>query len=273
MECMLAGKGLQTELDDIIKEYAPQATISYMVTIHNDDEPVRYVAARNEDTVHASASMIKILIMLSVFEAVSQQKLALTDQIALTATPRVEGGGALQELQGNHTFSVLELCRLMMVLSDNWATNLLIRTLGMTFINDTAKKYGAAKTSLKRYMMDTAAAARGDENVTTAYDMIVLLDAIFQIREQSVGGHEMWQILGRQQFRDKLPFHWGEEVPFHHKTGCLDRVEHDGGILPLMNGNFGLVVLISNMDNDEAIQLTARMGRCCKAFIEEKLPV
>ena len=59
----------------------------------------------------------------------------------------------------------------MIVLSDNWATNLLIRTIGMTYINETAKLYGLKNTELKRYMMDTAAQARGEENTTTALDV------------------------------------------------------------------------------------------------------
>ena len=54
--------------------------------------------------------------------------------MSLKESPRVLGGGALQELDLNHRFSYLELCRLMMVLSDNWATNLLIKKLGMATV-------------------------------------------------------------------------------------------------------------------------------------------
>lgn len=151
------------------------------------------------------------------------------------------------------------------VLSDNWATNLLIRTIGMTYINETAKLYGLKNTG-ERYMMDTAAQARGEENTTAALDLTRLYAKLYELREDNIAGHELWQILGRQQFRDKIPFHWGEEVPFFHKTGCLDRVEHDGGILPLLTGTFGIVILISDMANDEAIPLEAAMGRTIKTF-------
>ena len=118
MTKILAGKGLETELATVIAEAGAKGkgTISYLVTVLDESGELRCVASQQEETVHASASMIKVLI--------------------LAAAPRVLGGGALQELNGSHKFTILELCRLMIVLSDNWATNLLIRTIGMTYINE-----------------------------------------------------------------------------------------------------------------------------------------
>ena len=52
----------------------------------------------------------------------------------------------------------------------------------------------------------------------------------------------MWNILGRQQFRDILPFYWGEDVRFHHKTGSLDRVEHDGAYWKRLGGHFCFIL-------------------------------
>ena len=59
--------------------------------------------------------------------------------------------GALQELVGKHSFTYLELCRLMMVLSDNIATNLLITVLGMENINARAEQLGVDEIELKSY--------------------------------------------------------------------------------------------------------------------------
>lgn len=275
MTKILAGKGLETELATVIAEAGAKGkgTISYLVTVLDESGELRCVASQQEETVHASASMIKVLILAAVLRGVTEEQLQLDSLVPLAAAPRVLGGGALQELNGSHKFTILELCRLMIVLSDNWATNLLIRTIGMTYINETAKLYGLKNTELKRYMMDTAAQARGEENTTTALDLTRLYAKLYELREDSIYGHELWQILRRQQFRDKIPFHWGEEVPFFHKTGCLDRVEHDGGILPLLTGTFGIVILISDMANDEAIPLEAAMGRTIKTFLEDKLPL
>ncbi|MFQ8978343.1 MAG: serine hydrolase [Veillonella sp.] len=82
----------------------------------------------------------------------------------------------------------------------------------------------------------------------------------------------MWNILGRQQFRDILPFYWGEDTRFHHKTGSLDRVEHDGGVLETFRGHFCFILLMSDIDNDRGKELGAQVGRIMKEFVEEALP-
>ena len=108
-------------------------------------------------------------------------------------------------------------------------------------------------------MMDFTAVKENRENYITAMDMAVLLHHIYELRH-TIYGHEMWNILGRQQFRDILPFHWGEDVIFHHKTGSLDCVEHDAGIIE------------SHLCNDKAKQLGAQMGLIMKEFVEDALP-
>ena len=59
---------------------------------------------------------------------------------------------------------------------------------------------------------------------------------------------------------------------FHHKTGSLDCVEHDAGIIETMNGDFCFVLLMSHLDNDKAKQLGAQMGLIMKEFVEDALP-
>lgn len=64
----------------------------------------------------------------------------------------------------------------------------------------------------------------------------------------------------------------GEDVIFHHKTGSLDCVEHDAGIIETMNGDFCFVLLMSHLCNDKAKQLGAQMGLIMKEFVEDALP-
>lgn len=272
MEKILAGKGLEIELNACIDQWAPKGRISYLVARLDDELPMAEIAGRGITTVHASASMIKVLIMATLFSKAMAGTLNLQDTVGLRDVPRVWGGGALQELDVHHRFTYLELCRLMMVLSDNWATNLLIHHLGMETINEFAQSLGLKETKLLRYMMDAEARAQGRENVMTVLDLMILYEYIYRCRETGPLGHEMWQLLGRQQFRDKLPFYWGEEVVFHHKTGVLEDVEHDGGILPLVKGTFGLIVFISQVPNSEGIPLGAKLGDIMKDFLENSLP-
>lgn len=252
MEKLIVGKSLEHQLDKVIKELAPAGNISYAVLQFDDEEEPTLIAARGENTVHSSASLIKVLIMEYVFHLARTEQLDINDTVPLSRTPRVEGGGALQELVGKHSFTYLELCRLMMVLSDNIATNLLITVLGMENINARAEKLGVDEMELNRMMMDFNALAEG--------------------RDRDAYGREMWNILGRQQFRDILPFYWGEGIRFHHKTGSLDRVEHDGGVIETFRGHFCFILLMSDIDNDRGKELGAQVGRIMKEFVEEALP-
>ncbi len=269
---LIVGKSLENRLDAYIREFAPTGNISYVVMQFDDGEEPILIAAKGEHTVHTGASMIKVLIMEYVFHLARTEQLNLNDAVPLLRTPRVEGGGALQELTGKHSFTYLELCRLMMVLSDNWATNLLIVTLGMENINARAEQLGLDDLELNRMMMDFEASSEGRENRLTAMSLARLYHHIFEYRDRDAYGHEMWNILGRQQFRDILPFYWGEDVCFHHKTGSLDCVEHDGGVLETFRGHFCFVLLMSGIGNDRAKELGARVGRSMKEFVEEALP-
>ena len=255
MEKLIVGKSLEHQLDKVIKELAPAGNISYAVLQFDDEEEPTLIAARGENTVHSSASLIKVLIMEYVFHLARTEQLDINDTVPLSRTPRVEGGGALQELVGKHSFTYLELCRLMMVLSDNIATNLLITVLGMENINARAEKLGVDEMELNRMMM-----------------LARLYKHIFECRDRDAYGREMWNILGRQQFRDILPFYWGEGIRFHHKTGSLDRVEHDGGVIETFRGHFCFILLMSDIDNDRGKELGAQVGRIMKEFVEEALP-
>ena len=248
MEKLLVGKSLEHQLDTVIKELASKGNISYVVLQFDDEEEPTIIASKGEDTVHSSASLIKVLIMEYVFHLARTEQLDLNDTVPLSRTPRVEGGGALQELVAKHSFTYLELCRLMMVLSDNMATNLLITVLGMENINARAEQLGVDEIELNRMMMDFDALAEGRDNRLTALS------------------------LARQQFRDILPFYWGEDTRFHHKTGSLDRVEHDGGVLETFRGHFCFILLMSDIDNDRGKELGAQVGRIMKEFVEEALP-
>ena len=262
------GQDLVRDIAKWMPEDIKEGQVSYYVGRLDDQGALETLAAYDDRLVHAGASMVKTLIMEYLFYLAQEGLLDIKEKVSLEEVPLAEGGGALQELSPHHSFTYLELCRLMMVLSDNWATNLLLHRLGMDAINERARQIGLETFEIQRYMMDGQARAQGRENRITAYDMAKLLAHIYGLRDSSSYGQEMWRILGRQQFRDHIPFHWGEEVPFHHKTGCLENVEHDGGIYPALHGAYVIVILMSHIPNDKAIAASAHMGRLIKANLD-----
>lgn len=103
MTKILAGKGLETELATVIAEAGAKGkgTISYLVTVLDESGELRCVASQQEETVHASASMIKVLILAAVLRGVTEEQLQLDSLVPLAAAPRILGGGALQELNSS----------------------------------------------------------------------------------------------------------------------------------------------------------------------------
>ncbi len=130
----------------------------------------------NADRQFTQASCIKTPILLEVLQQAHAGKLSLTDRHWVDKANKTTGSGILVEL-GDHTveLSVKDLCVLMIVLSDNTATNMLIDQIGMENVTVTMAAIGCEQTVLRRRMMDTAAAARGEENLSTPADAARIL--------------------------------------------------------------------------------------------------
>lgn len=254
-------KKLASWLDGTIAGF--DGTWSYVVHIKDGEDEAKI--ACKETHVHRSASMIKMLILA----ALCAGDISFDEKMRVDSVPRAEGGGALQEMNGDAELTVRTLASLMIVLSDNLATNLLIDRLGMDYINSYARQIGLDDTELRRAMMDFAAAAAGRENTMSAADCDKLLWHIYG-RKSEPRFAEAWRILGRQQFRDRLPYHWDEDIVFHHKTGMLDGAEHDGGILEGKNGACSIIVLASDLPSNSigGIQI-GRLGEYIYNYLEK----
>ncbi len=217
----------------------------------------------NPEMIFPSASMIKVPIMYEMMRQVASGALALEQLLVVTDEVRVTGAGILQELRPNITMTVKELMTLMIVLSDNTATNMLIDLIGMEAVNQTMLELGLTSTVLRRRMMDFDAARAGKENETSAQDMALLFEIIENRKSLPDEYHTlMLDILKRQQVRDKLPFYLPEETVLANKTGTLEGVEHDGGILYLPSGSYIISIFAADLEaNYHGLQLVASLGK------------
>src|SRR5437660_3597212 len=123
----------------------------------------------NADAVFPTASSIKIPIMIQLFRDERAGKFSFGDKATLGPKDNAGGsGGPLQKAldKGPVTVTIRELLEDMLQYSDNSATNRLIDMVGMDRVNALIREFGLERTRLRRKMMDTAAAARGDENVS-----------------------------------------------------------------------------------------------------------
>ena len=134
----------------------------------------------NGDKKVLSASMIKLLILAELMKKISENKFSLSDTIMIVDSMKTGGDGVLKELNTGHHFTLKELATLMIVVSDNQATNILIDFLGMENINQLGKELRLKKTFLGRKMMDAEARKKGYDNYICADDISLLLKLIYQ---------------------------------------------------------------------------------------------
>lgn len=191
--------------------------------------------AYEPDTVHSSASVIKIYLMACLYQQAKEGRIQLTDRIVFRPELIAPSAGVLSYLRDMQEMSVRDLMELMIIVSDNSATNILLALAGMVQVNGYLAGLGLEHTRFRRRMMDLEALSRGQDNTTTAGETADMLERIYrgQIVSPEACG-EMMRTLKNQQSDSLIPWHFDEILPEHsiaHKTGGLSGVVHDAAII------------------------------------------
>ena len=191
------------------------------------------VFARGEDTPVVAASVIKLPVMIELFRQARAGLLSLQERHALQDAERLPSCDTLKAMHTGIEMTLMDLCQLMIIVSDNAATNILIRRVGMENVNRTLRALDCEQTTLRRLLFDSEAAARGIENTITAGEMGRLLRGL--VLGEIVSPQDsraMLDILLDQRLNGKLPFFLHSRgIPVAHKTGEDDGITHDVGIL------------------------------------------
>jgi beta-lactamase class A len=189
-----------------------------------------------------TASAIKLAIVYELFKQAEEQRIDLEERATLDRRQAVGGTGVLVEM-GTPTLSVRDYAVLMVTLSDNTATNVLIDRLGIDRIAARMRGLGLGGTKLRRHMMDTAAARRGDENVSTPDELVRLLEAMNDDMPKAI---ELLKKPKENRLRKGLP----EGVASADKSGELDGVRVDAGIVFAKNRPYALCVMTTFLKNE-----------------------
>ena len=137
--------------------------------------------ALNPSMQFPQGSAIKIPILMEVFRQAHEGRFSMNDLRQVERRFQVGGSGIMGEfLPHSSQLSIYDLCVLMIVLSDNSATNLLIDLVGMERVNATLLSLGCNATRLQRVMMDTQASASNRENLSTPEDAARIMMALYQ---------------------------------------------------------------------------------------------
>src|SRR3954471_21055870 len=205
-----------------------------------------------EHATFPTASAIKLAIVYELFKQAEEKKINLDETLTLDRKQAVGGTGVLVEM-GTPTLSIRDYAVLMVTLSDNTATNVLIDRLGMNAIARRMQALGLNGTKLRRHMMDTAAARRGDENVSTPDEIVRLLQAM-QGGGRAGEGHGMPDAIAllkkpkESRLRRGLP----TDVATADKPGELDGVRADAGVVYAKNRPYIFCVMTTFLQDEAA---------------------
>ena len=199
--------------------------------------------AHREHEIFKSASCIKIAIMIELFRRIDAGELSLKQPYVLKQEDKVPGSGVLQELHAGIELTLRDVCYLMMSISDNPATNILIDHVGMDAVNATMRELGLENSVLGRPMRGRPANADEQENLATPAEFASMVNSILDgtaaSAESCMAMMEMMQL----QSNDKRI---GRFVPegtlWGSKTGSYTTVVNDCGYVQTADGPLTVAV-------------------------------
>ena len=221
-------------------------------------------------TAVASASLIKVPILSAVLAKVHREKRSLTEILPIAPSDYVEFSVVTE--QQLTSITLLEALSWMMMTSDNTATNVCIRYVGMDACNAYFTEQGWHATTLRRYMMDTASRAAGIDNTTSAADCAAVFTALYNgdLLNGEMNAIAL-DLLCKQRHADCLRRYIAEDIVIAHKTGELDDVVHDAGIFYLPHRHYFLAILLTDVKEvEEAKQYIGRLSKAIYAGYKEE---
>ncbi len=184
------------------------------------------------DEVLPTASSIKIAILAELYHQAQQGKIKLGDLYTLQSADLVGGSGVAGALTPGVTrLTLRDVAALMISVSDNSATNIIIDRIGMENVNALLDSLGLTHTRLRRKMMDVKAAAEGRENIATPREMMLLLENLYRgkvLNKQFT--EEFFNLLSIHK-ESYIPRELPEDLRVANKPGELEGVRNDSGIV------------------------------------------
>jgi beta-lactamase class A len=205
----------------------------------------------HENEVFAQASSIKIAVLAELYRQAQQGKLKLTDLYTVQASDLVPDSDIMGGLTPGVTrITLRDLATMMVAVSDNSATNVLIDRVGMDNVNSMLDSFGLSHTRLRRKMMDLEAAKHGRENTSTPREMMSLLEAIYRgkvLNQESTA--DFFRVLSTNK-ASWIPRDLPADVRVADKPGALEGVRNDSGIVFVEGRPYVICVMTSFLRNE-----------------------
>jgi beta-lactamase class A len=259
---------LETDLRRLIAESGAEVAIAFR-TLDGRDE----VLIDPDKPFHAASTM-KVPVMIELFRQARSGTLALDDPLSVRNEFRsIVDGSSYKLSEGDDsdrevyaavgkTMTLRQLNELMITVSSNFATNLLIEKLGADTIRRTVTALGADGMQVLRGVEDQKAFDKGLNNSTTARGLLVLLERL--AKGQAVDAKadaEMIAVLKRQRFNEAIPAGVPPGTPVAHKTGNITRIHHDAGVVYAARPYVVVLLVRGIQDRKVSAALMARMSK------------
>ena len=232
------------------------------------------VLAVNADTIFPQASSIKVAVLIELLRQAQAGALKLEERVELHKTHFVGGSGVLANFgDGASSLSLHDLAVLMIVLSDNTATNILIDRVGMAKVNETMAGLRLSQTRLQRRMIDLDAERQGRENLSTPREMITLYDLLFhgKVLDEKHTALALEILKIPKDLETTLVHGLPAGVAIANKRGELDGVRCDSGIVLLEGRPYAISVMTTYAaDGDAAERTITEISRRVYSYFERQ---
>jgi beta-lactamase class A len=281
------------QIQDLIDQSPFGGTIGLAARSFDSGEEILLDA----DTVFPTASTFKTILLYEMYRQVDRGQLNPAERIIIEDRHRVPGSGVIQDLDSGASLTIRDVATLMIVISDNSATDIIFDLLGKDAIQQAVQDLGMTSTSipmgtwgllcglhnldpddseltyeqLKRTLKSTvpswdahAYRETAENDITTPRDMIRLHEAIENGEGLSESGRgEVLDILKRQKLSERIPAHFPTGVVCAHKTGTLRGVRNDAGIVyPIEGQKYAVAIFIKGApDGVAATRLVGDVSR------------
>jgi beta-lactamase class A len=204
------------------------------------------------DEIMPQASSIKIAVLADLYLQAQQGKLKLTDEYVVRKEDLVSGSDIMLGLTPGVTrLTLRDLATMMVAVSDNSATNVLIGRVGMDNVNAMLQSLGLHATRLRRQMMDLKAASEGRENVSTAREMMTLLETIYRgkllNKDMTADFITMLSTHKESSMLQALP----DDAVAANKPGELEAVRNDSGIVLIKGRPYVLCIMTAYLKDEK----------------------
>lgn len=209
----------------------------------------KYHRAVRADVSMPGASLLKIPIVLAVYDAVDRGELDFSACVPRASLGATRYPSVLDVLDPDRGFSVAELCGVALATSDNLAADYLLSMLGFERLNASILSYGMANTQISVGFRDNDLNALRKANYTTAYDFLQLFKFLYS---GSSNGQSVLRTMSNSLFKSRIGLRLPENLTVANKTGSLNGVVNDAGIVS--DGRLTVAfVFLTREQPDEAI--------------------